>query len=162
MTIISLYSHILITFHKTQYPSQPVQRAENKGNYGGLKSRYPGIHPKLICLSCKSNLFKCCSAPLRILLKRHYWDTCINSLNINHLLFTFFVSFVTGERKQHVVCVCLHVCVKVQTVPQEMKKAFSFAKQVEAWQRFIKNGTGYPGNRFQCFLQTRCSLLTSF
>lgn len=110
LTIISLYWHILITFHKIQYPSQPVPRAENKGNYGGLKSRYPGIHPKLICLSCQSNLFKCCLAPLRILLKRQYWDTCVNSLNINHLLFTFFVSFVTGERKQHVVCVCTRVC----------------------------------------------------
>lgn len=75
-------------------------------------SGYLGINPKLICLSCESYLFKCCLAPLTIPLKMCYWDTCINSLNINHLLFTFVAFFVTVDRKQHVVCV--YMCVKLK------------------------------------------------
>lgn len=125
--------------------------------------RYPEIHPKLICCSSKSCLFKGCLAPLTKALRTCYWDTCINSLNINQLLFTFVVSFITVETKQHVVCAYVCVCVKVQTIPQEMKKAFSFTKQVKARQRFIEDGIGYLGNRFEFFHQTtRCSVLTYF
>lgn len=138
-----------------------MERAEIKGNYSNLTSRYPGIHPKLICLSCKSNFSKCCLAPLTIPLKMCYWNTCINSLNINHFLFTFVISFVTVERKQHVGCV--YMCVlKFKLYLRKWKKSFSFTKQVEAQQRFIVDGIGYLGNRFEFFHQTRCSVLTYF
>jgi len=44
-----------------------------------------------------------------------------------------------------------------------MKKVFSFTKQVESQQRFIEDGIGYLGNRFEFFHQTtRCSVLTYF